>query len=259
MLQGGWPVVDGENRSELLSTDWNQEWMQMQAARHRADDSFEWDKRARHFRPLETAPYARDFIKLLALKPGESVLDMGCGAGSIAIPLAQAGHPVIAADFSPAMLGTLDAGIEYYGLEDLITPLELAWDDDWDLVGPVAKTVDVAFASRSVTTTNLKGALAKLDRTARRRCAVTMVANSSPRYDLHLMNAIGASVPAVMALCTPLTSLFRWVRCRRSCILNRPVATPSIVSRQAWRTFLACSSMATRIRLTACATISPST
>lgn len=187
-------MVDGENRSELLSTDWNQEWMRLQADRRRADDSFEWDKRARHFRPLETAPYARDFMKLLALKPGESVLDMGCGAGSIAIPLAQAGHPVIAADFSPAMLGTLDAGIEYYGLEDRITPLELAWDDDWDLVGPVVKAVDVAFASRSVTTTNLKGALAKLDHTARRRCAVTMVANSSPRYDLHLMNAIGASV-----------------------------------------------------------------
>ncbi|MDY5337011.1 MAG: hypothetical protein SPG85_02960, partial [Collinsella sp.] len=29
---------------------------------------------------------------------------------------------------------------------------------------------------------------------ARRRCAATMVANSSPRYDLHVMNAIGASV-----------------------------------------------------------------
>lgn len=172
-------MVDGDARSELLSADWNGEWMRLQAARRRADDSFEWDKRARHFRPLETAPYARDFMKLLALEPGESVLDMGCGAGSIAIPLAQAGHPVIAADFSPAMLGTLDAGIEYYGLEDRITPLELAWDDDWDLVGPVAKAVDVAFASRSVTTNDLKGALAKLDRTARRRCAVTMVANSA--------------------------------------------------------------------------------
>ena len=105
-------MVDEDARSELLSADWNGEWMRLQAARHRADDSFEWDKRARHFRPLETAPYARDFMKLLALEPGESVLDMGCGAGSIAIPLAQAGHPVIAADFSPAMLGTLDAGIE---------------------------------------------------------------------------------------------------------------------------------------------------
>lgn len=135
-------MVDGENRSELLAADWNGEWMRLQADRRRADDSFEWDKRARPFRPLETAPYARDFTKLLALEPDESVLDMGCGAGSIAIPLAQAGHSVIAADFSPAMLG----------------------------------------------------ALAKLDRTARRRCAVTMVANSSPRYDLHVMNAIGASV-----------------------------------------------------------------
>ena len=127
LLLGGWPVVDGDARSELLSADWNDEWMRLQADRHRADDPFEWDKRARHFRPSETAPYARDFIKLLALEPGESVLDMGCGAGSIAIPLAQAGHPVIAADFSPAMLGTLDAGVEYYGLEDRITPLELAW------------------------------------------------------------------------------------------------------------------------------------
>lgn len=252
-------MVDGENRSELLAADWNGEWMRLQAGRRRADDSFEWDKRARHFRPLETAPYARDFIKLLALKPGESVLDMGCGAGSIAIPLAQAGHSVIAADFSPAMLGTLDAGIEYYGLEDLITPLELAWDDDWDLVGPVAKAVDVAFASRSVTTTNLKGALAKLDRTARRRCAVTMVANSSPRYDLHVMNAIGASVPAVMALCTPSTSSFKWAPCRRLRTLNRLVAIPSIALRQVWQTSPACLSMATRIRSTVCATTSPST
>lgn len=84
-------MVDGDTRSELLSADWNGEWMRLQAARHRADDSFEWDKRARHFRPLETAPYARDFIKLLALEPGESVLDMGCGLGRLLFRLRKTG------------------------------------------------------------------------------------------------------------------------------------------------------------------------
>lgn len=118
-------MVDGENRSELLSADWNGEWMRLQVDRRRADDSFEWDKRARHFRPLETAPYARNFMKLLALKPSESALDMGCGAGSIAIPLAQAGHPVIAADFSPAMLGTLDAGLSTMGSRIALRRLSL--------------------------------------------------------------------------------------------------------------------------------------
>ena len=118
-------MADDLIRSELLSADWNEEWMRLQAGRRRADDSFEWDKRARHFRPLETAPYARDFIKLLALEPGESVLDMGCGAGSIAIPLAQAGHSVIAADFSPAMLGRLMPALSITGSKILLRRLSL--------------------------------------------------------------------------------------------------------------------------------------
>mgnify|MGYP003249898612 CR=1 len=37
-------MADGDAHSELLSTDWNDEWMRMQAARRRADDSLEWDK-----------------------------------------------------------------------------------------------------------------------------------------------------------------------------------------------------------------------
>lgn len=35
LLLGGWPVVDGDARSELLSADWNGEWMRLQADRRR--------------------------------------------------------------------------------------------------------------------------------------------------------------------------------------------------------------------------------
>ena len=68
-------------RSVLLEADWNEEWMRLARTRRRPDVPAAWDARARHFRPRETAPYAREFIRLMGLEPGESVLDMGCGGG----------------------------------------------------------------------------------------------------------------------------------------------------------------------------------
>lgn len=180
-------------RSRLLETDWNEEWMRLARTRRRPDVPAAWDARARHFRPRETAPYAREFIRLMGLGPGESVLDMGCGGGSIAIPLARSGHPVIAADFSPAMLEAVRAGAAHYGVEAQVQTRELAWTDDWEAAGLAAKSVDVAIASRSIATENLLDALMKLDRTARRRCCVTLVTGASPRLDTTIMDAIGAA------------------------------------------------------------------
>lgn len=181
-------------RSRLLETDWNEEWKALQAKRRGPDDPSFWDARARHFRPRETHPYAQAFLELTGIRAGETVLDMGCGAGSLAIPLAHAGHRVIAVDFSPRMLAVLDETARECGLFDRIDPVQLAWDDDWRLAGIEPKSVDVALASRSIATADLKAALGKLTATARRRCAITLIAGASPRYDEHIMDAIGASV-----------------------------------------------------------------
>lgn len=178
----------------LLTTDWNEEWKALQAERRGADSPAFWDARARHFQPRETHPYARDFIELAQVGPGETVLDMGCGAGSLAIPFARAGHPVLACDFSPRMLEVLREGMQHYGLDDLIEPKLLSWDENWEAAGVAPKCVDVAVASRSIATHDLKAALLKLDHVARRRCCITLVANASPRVDRHIMDAIGASV-----------------------------------------------------------------
>ncbi len=180
--------------SRLTETDWNEEWKALQATRRAADDPSFWDARAKHFKPRETHPYARDFMALAAVRPGERVLDMGCGGGSLAIPFAQAGSPVLACDFSPRMLDVLREGIAHFCLHDLVEPKELAWDEDWEAAGVAPKSVDVAIASRSIATCDLAAALMKLDRTARRRCCITLVANASPRVDRHIMDAIGASV-----------------------------------------------------------------
>lgn len=43
-------------------------------------------------------------LDLLALPPGASILDMGCGVGRHAVPLAQRGYAVTGVDLSPDML-----------------------------------------------------------------------------------------------------------------------------------------------------------
>lgn len=108
------------------------------------------------------------------------MLDFGCGIGLLAIPLAKMGCKVIACDFSEGMLAMLREGAAAAGVSDSIDVRLLAWDDDWQAAGIEPDSVDVAIASRSISTHNLLGALTKLDRTARERACVTVAAGARP-------------------------------------------------------------------------------
>ncbi len=50
------------------------------------------------------APGAEEFIARLALRPGESVLDVACGTGNLAIPAARAGARVSGVDIAPNLI-----------------------------------------------------------------------------------------------------------------------------------------------------------
>ena len=216
-----------ENFTPLLSTyDWNEEWMELQRLRRHADDASFWDGRAKSFAKKDApSPYVNSFLSFADLREGESVLDMGCGAGSISIPLAQAGHRVIAADFSRGMLDALEdvlgrcatqpeaqPGVHAEAQSEaqsgahakaqsetqsdadpksLITPLLMSWADDWEAAGVAERSVDVAFASRSIATNDLAAALRKLSRTARRRACITLSTGSSPRTDFRMLTELG--------------------------------------------------------------------
>ena len=112
------------------------------------DSQAYWNKRAATFTRDATSDYEHWLLDLLALEAGDEVLDMGCATGTLAVPLARAGHRVHGCDFAEAMLAILD---ERAAAEHLpITSHLLAWEDDWEAAGLGTDSVDVAFASRSL-------------------------------------------------------------------------------------------------------------
>ena len=150
-----------------------------------------WNRRAATFTRDATSDYERWLLDLLALEAGEEVLDMGCATGTLAVPLARAGHRVHGCDFAEAMLAILD---ERAAAENLpIISRLLAWEDDWEEAGLGQNSVDVAFASRSLMSGNVFSAVRKLDSAARSRAAVVVPGSLLPSRDPRLLTYLGRS------------------------------------------------------------------
>lgn len=176
---------------KLTTTDWNAEWMALQQARRKADDPTYWDSRAHTF-PTSTEPslYARRFIELADIQHRETVFDMGCGTGALAVPLGLAGHKVVAADFSRGMLDRMSEALEQADAHTVF-PMQLSWEEDWAAKGVRPGMVDVCTASRSIATANLRDSLLRLTDIARRRVCITLTTGSSPRTDERIMAELG--------------------------------------------------------------------
>ncbi len=178
----------------LLDADWAGEWRALEQLRGGSDNSEYWDKRAKSFPTMgEHSSYVDEFLRLADVAPGESVLDMGCGTGALAIPLAAAGCRVVAADFSQGMLDMLNRDLAALGLASgkSVDVKLMSWEDDWEACGVGPKSVDVALASRSMATPGIAGALERLSRTARKRVCVTLPTERSPRIDGGILSKVG--------------------------------------------------------------------
>ena len=162
-----------------------------QASTINRDSQAYWNKRAATFTRDATIDYERWLLDLLALEDGEEILDMGCATGTLAVPLARAGHRVHGCDFAEAMLAILD---ERAAAENLpITSHLLAWEDDWEEAGLGENSVDVAFASRSLMSGDVSACVRKLDAAARSRAAVVVPDSLLPSRDPRLLTYLGRS------------------------------------------------------------------
>ena len=160
-----------------------------QASTINRDSQAYWNKRAATFTRDATSDYERWLLDLLALEAGEEVLDMGCATGTLAVPLARAGHRVHGCDFAEAMLAILE---ERAAAEKLpITSHLLAWEDDWEEAGLGKDSVDVAFASRSLMSGDVSACVRKLDAAARSRAAIVVPDSLLPSRDPRLLTYLG--------------------------------------------------------------------
>lgn len=92
-----------------------------------------WDTELYESRHSFVWQYGEGLIDLLAPKPGERILDLGCGTGHLTAKIANAGAQVIGLDASPDMIG--QARQNYPQLQfTLQDAASFAFDNEFDAV-----------------------------------------------------------------------------------------------------------------------------
>lgn len=169
--------------------DWNRIWLESRQRRTcKAKGSQDWDRKAASFaRRNRQSAYIDRLLEIINPDPDATVLDVGSGPGTLAIPLARRVRQVTALDFSARMLEELTTAAAAAGVEN-ITTVRAAWEDDWPALGLAPH--DIAVASRSLAVDDLAAALVKLNNFARQRVYLTDRVGAGP-FDPELFAAVG--------------------------------------------------------------------
>lgn len=164
----------------------------MKAAGRPERSSDYWDSRAAAMneRAFDT-PYVRGFLARIDLTDCSTLLDVGCGPGTIGLSVAPRLSHVFGLDHSPSMLAAFEANARSRGIASATSILR-AWDDDWTDV----PACDIVVASRSTAVPDLEAAFSKLTSKARRRVYVTYPADGHLVGD-EVREAIGREVAAM--------------------------------------------------------------
>ncbi|MCL2458052.1 MAG: class I SAM-dependent methyltransferase [Desulfobulbus sp.] len=188
--------------------DWSCLWRQAQTERSWQPKGIaDWDGRAASFaRRFGQSSYADAFIALLRPEANWSVLDVGSGPGTLALPLAARVHRVTCIDFSPKMLAILADRADQARLTN-IAALPLSWDDDWRSQGVLPH--DLVIASRSLAVADLGAALRRLNEFAVHKVAVTDRVGAGP-HDPEAFAAVGRPLNPGPDYIFTINILYQW-------------------------------------------------
>ncbi len=173
--------------------DWTQLWESARKQRNRpSKDASTWNARSRAFaKRNRNSLFAKLLVEQLPLDAETTVLDIGCGPGTLALPIAKKCRQVSAVDFSSEMLTILNERAEKARLTN-ITTIECAWESNWDKAGIVPH--DIAIAARSLGVANLEQALKKLVHYSKKYVFIADRIHPTP-VDPEAFAAIGRPLP----------------------------------------------------------------
>ncbi|WP_462272540.1 class I SAM-dependent methyltransferase [Methanohalophilus sp.] len=176
----------------LNNLDWNDIWTEMMQANQkndhekRGDCANLWDSRenAERFweRSRKNKARVEKTLNELPLDPNYSVLDVGAGPGSLAIPLAERVSHVTAVEPGKGMLEILQENIDQYGLDN-ISCVNKCWEDldvDNDLKG----LHDIVIASFSLGMPDIRKAIEKMQAASSKYVCLYWFAGETP-WDAH--------------------------------------------------------------------------
>ncbi len=169
--------------------DWGALWRQVQDdAGWKPRQASAWDERASSFAKRSThAAFEQQCLHLIAAQPEWTVLDVGAGPGTLAVPLAARVRHVTCMDFSAAMLSEAARRAKEEGRSNFST-VHASWTDDWESLGIVPH--DLVIAARSLSVRDILAALRRMSTYGQRKRVVVDRVGSGP-FDPMAFAAVG--------------------------------------------------------------------
>jgi 2-polyprenyl-3-methyl-5-hydroxy-6-metoxy-1,4-benzoquinol methylase len=164
---------------DFNSIDWNALWLAESASSvwNKTSQKELWNKRADSFSrrinrvtsgqdKLDKDDYIYKMLERVEVKPGWSLLDIGCGPGTICLPLASKAGSVTALDISSEMLKNLRATAQANNLNN-IRYINSSWQEAGE--DNLVEEHDVVVASRSMMQGDMRQAMSLIIKCARRQ------------------------------------------------------------------------------------------
>lgn len=185
---------------ELSTIDWNTMWKEAcgNSPWKGLSNKELWDKRAAKFNKridnvktdgekLDKDDYISKMLARIETSPEDTVLDIGCGPGTLAIPLAERVKSITGLDISSEMLRHLKENAAKKDITN-INYINCSWDDA--VVGKDVEPHDIVVASRSLGPHDLKESMLKLASVAKKAVYFTLPVVHLP-FDWEVYQAIG--------------------------------------------------------------------